>query len=143
MSNYKRPESVLVVVYTQTKKVLVLHRHQPDYFWQSVAGSLCTDEAPLTAALRELKEETGIVVSALTPYQTSRYIIYPMWRDRYAPGVVENTEYAYTLELEQECEIKLDEREHIEYEWVDSLTAQQRIASYTNRVFVKRIMSLQ
>ena len=37
---YKRPESVLVVVYTRSNEILALRRKQPNYFWQSVAGSL-------------------------------------------------------------------------------------------------------
>ena len=39
-AHWKRPVSVLVIVYSQDGKVLLLRRKQPDDFWQSVTGSL-------------------------------------------------------------------------------------------------------
>ena len=61
---YKRPESVLVVVYTPAGQTLLLRRARP-VFWQSVTGSLdWPDESPAEAARRELKDETGSVASA-------------------------------------------------------------------------------
>ena len=59
---YKRPESVLVVIYTAAGEVLSLERQQPAGYWQSVTGSLHWDEEPRQAALRELREETGLEV---------------------------------------------------------------------------------
>ena len=58
--DYKRPESVLVVVYTADRETLILQR-VGNSFWQSVTGSLNWDEeSPEEAARRELFEETGI-----------------------------------------------------------------------------------
>jgi len=37
---YKRPESVLVVIYTARPEVLLLHRSDMPEYWQSVTGSL-------------------------------------------------------------------------------------------------------
>jgi len=56
----KRPESVLVVVYTRAGEVLMLRRTSPRGFWQSVTGSLEWGELPAHAAARELYEETGL-----------------------------------------------------------------------------------
>ena len=58
MAAYKRPESVLIVVYTAACEVLMLRRVEPSDFWQSVTGSLEWDESPMGAACRELVEET-------------------------------------------------------------------------------------
>ncbi|MFY3757997.1 dihydroneopterin triphosphate diphosphatase, partial [Escherichia coli] len=63
--NYKRPESVLVVIYARSSgRVLMLQRRDDTEFWQSVTGSLEADESPLHAAQREIKEEVGIDVLA-------------------------------------------------------------------------------
>src|SRR3989344_4273789 len=57
---FKRPESVLVVVYTRTGKVLLLKRADDPDFWQSVTGSLLWEETePQQAAVRELREGSG------------------------------------------------------------------------------------
>ena len=53
-SLFKRPESVLVVVYTQQLDVLLICRQKPAGFWQSVTGSLEPGETPSQAAGREL-----------------------------------------------------------------------------------------
>ena len=37
---FKRPESILVVIYTRHGDVLLMERTRPAGFWQSVTGSL-------------------------------------------------------------------------------------------------------
>ncbi len=109
--NYKRPESVLVVVYTRAGNALMLRRADFSEFWQSVTGSMeWTDETPRATALRELCEETGLKVAPeeLRDWQTSnRYVLFPHWRHKYAPGTVENTEHVFSLELGIEAQIVL------------------------------------
>ena len=51
-SAWKRPESVLVVVYTVAGEFLLMERAQPVGFWQSVTGSLRWDVQPAAAARR-------------------------------------------------------------------------------------------
>ena len=64
--SYKRPESVLVVVYTVSGQTLLLKRNRP-VFWQSITGSLkWPDESAPDAAYRELEEETGIHALSLS-----------------------------------------------------------------------------
>lgn len=136
---YKRPESVLVLVYTTDHQVLVLRRIKPDYFWQSVAGSLEWDESPLAAAERELFEETGLDVDGVVDCQLqNRFLIYPMWRERYEPKVIENIEHVFRLELEKVCSVTLDAREHSEFCWMDAHDAAIRVSSHTNRAAIER-----
>ena len=60
----KRPVSVLVAIHTPAQRFLLLHRRPPARFWQSVTGSLEAAETPRDAALREVREETGLAVAA-------------------------------------------------------------------------------
>jgi dATP pyrophosphohydrolase len=135
LSEYKRPESVLVVVYTRAGKVLLLKRADMPEFWQSVTGAMRWDEAdPRATAVRELEEETGLRVAPtalrdLAPVQ--RFAILPEFRQRYAPGTIENIEHAFACELEAEAPIRLSE--HTEYGWFDFDAAQQKVWSWTNR----------
>ena len=131
---YKRPESVLVVVYTRLDEVLLLNRTHPANFWQSITGSLEWGEAPLQAAIRELFEETGIQSSGLKDcHQTNRFPILPEWRERFAPEVNENVEHVFKLELKDKCEIKIHPEEHSEYIWMSKQEAAEKVFSWTNR----------
>ena len=131
---YKRPESVLVVVYSKASEVLLLRRVEPTDFWQSVTGSLEADETPAQTAVRELSEETGF--AAGTPIdcqQSNRFKIFPVFRYRYPPDVEHNTEHVFRLCLETACDIALDTSEHHEYRWLAKRDAIDLVSSYTNR----------
>ena len=119
---FKRPESVLVVVYTLTGKVLLLRRADDPDFWQSVTGSLLWEETGLEAT--ETLQEAGL---------THRYKILPKWRSRYAPEVKENTEHVYFLALPAEKVITLNSAEHTEYGWYSFDEAASKVFSWTNR----------
>jgi dATP pyrophosphohydrolase len=134
---YKRPESVLVVVYTNTGKVLLLRRADHPEFWQSITGSMeWGDEQPVETAARELREETGITVAPaqLTDWkQQKRFEIYAQWRHKYAPDVTENTEHFFSLELPNAPLVTLSPNEHSEYVWLPFAEAAERVFSWTNR----------
>ena len=139
---YKRPESVLVVVYTRTGKVLLLKRADDPDFWQSVTGSLLWEETePRQAAARELQEETGLrATEGLRDLQlTYRYPILPKWRHRYAPEVRENTEHAFALELSAEILITVNSAEHAGYGWFTFDEAAGKVASWTNREVILKL----
>lgn len=136
---FKRPESVLVLVYTQASDVLMMRRKYPNDFWQSVTGSLEWDENPQQAAIRELQEETGISRHTLNDCQFSQnFEIYSIWRDRYAPGVTENQEHVFSLELPEQIKIQLDPREHDEFTWLSKQEAIDLAFSHTNQEAIER-----
>src|SRR3954468_3771585 len=99
--DFKLPVSVLVVVHTVKLEVLLLERASRPGFWQSVTGSLDWPEESLeAAAAREVKEETGIDVARGRLARWNRvnsFEIYALWRHRYAPGVLYNTEHVFGL----------------------------------------------
>jgi len=139
---YKRPESVLVVIYTLTGKVLLLRRADDPDFWQSVTGSLLWEESdPRQAATRELREETGLdVTDGLRDLGiVNRYSILPRWRPRYAPEVSENREYVFALALPAETAITLNPAEHDQFGWFTFEAAAAQVFSRTNRAAIETV----
>ena len=130
---YKRPESVLVVLYNEHSQVLVMQRNDDPDFWQSVTGSLEDGETPLQAARRELHEETGLTVEVQDCGRSNEFPIHPAWRARYAPGVMTNREHVFLALCEERPDIRLDPQEHQAYCWLPREQAAQRASSYTNR----------
>jgi len=133
---YKRPESVLVIVHTRAGEVLLLRRVAPKPCWQSVTGSLrWSEHDPVEAAHRELFEETGIRnAEGPTDWRrTFRFEILPAWRTRYAPGVTHNVEHLFSVRLSSTCEINTNPSEHSAYQWVDLDSARRLVWSWTNR----------
>jgi len=130
--SYRRPESVLVLVYTQDAQVLLMQRVDPPDFWQSVTGGLEKDELPLAGAHRELVEETGLDLvehsAVLTDHQCSSiFEIKGAWRSRYHPDQTHNREHLFSVQLPKCVDVKLDASEHSRYQLEDIvLSAQYR-----------------
>lgn len=137
---FKRPESVLVVIYTLAGEVLMLERRQPAGYWQSVTGSLEWNEQPNAAAIREVREETGLIVPErlLDCGYSNRFEILPAWRPRYAPDVRWNTEHVFRVELPEVVPIQLNGKEHEQAEWLAAEEALHRVSSHTNRAAIER-----
>lgn len=151
-AQYKIPESVLVVIHTAEMEVLLIERADRPGFWQSVTGSKDEEnELLLETAVREVAEETGIVVqnlsdpamtsatSAIVPLENLQdwqlsnvYEIYPVWRHRYAPGVTRNTEHVFGLRVPREIPIVLAPREHLNFIWLPHREAVDRCFSSSN-----------
>lgn len=141
LSNYKIPQSVLVVMYTPALEVLLIRRADAVDFWQSVTGSKDSlDESFALTAAREVLEETGIDCSPGTPLATGLrdwqlenvYDIYPGWRHRYAPGVTRNIEHLFGLAVPTGVEVRLNPREHTACQWLPYRRAAQACFSPSN-----------
>ena len=163
MGDFRRPESVLVVVYTARLECLLLERADPRGFWQSVTGTLRPSETPAAAAVREVREETGLVCAApkrhavgapgpwaggahsrqppmLRETKTiNRFPILSAWRHRYAPGVTENREHLLYLEVPAAGAVTLNSDEHVAYRWMGLEEAIVEAASWTNREALERL----
>jgi len=133
--SYKRPESVLVVIYTAEGEVLMLERQQPAGYWQSVTGSLEWGEVAPAAAVREVREETGLDVAQtlLDCGYSNRFEIIPAWRARYAPDVRVNTEHVFAVQYATRRAVHINPAEHVGYQWLPRDQAVARASSRTNR----------
>ena len=137
----KIPESVLVVIHTAELEVLLIERADKPGYWQSVTGSKdALDEPLIETCIREVQEETGIVVGshevpagALRDWELRNvYEIYPVWRHRYAPGVTHNTEHVFGLRVPRTIGVTLSPREHLQHVWLPWKEAADRCFSPSN-----------
>ncbi|NVK30439.1 MAG: dihydroneopterin triphosphate diphosphatase [Gammaproteobacteria bacterium] len=132
-TRFKRPESVLVVIYCRTD-VLVMQRKDDPNFWQSVTGSLEWDETHDSAAVRELFEETGIDQQPIYSGQFARFVVRESYRHKYGTDQpIENIEYIYHCEMCKKPEIALSPDEHTAFEWLPWPQAAERCWSPSNR----------
>jgi dATP pyrophosphohydrolase len=139
-AEFKRPESVLIVVHTPALDCLLLERVAPRHFWQSVTGSLDWAETPAECAARELQEETGLDPAGLRDAHVQcSFPILSAWRSRYAPDVQSNLEHLWYLEVPDVCAVKIEPTEHAAYLWLPMEAAIEKVASWTNREALQRL----
>lgn len=137
----KRPESVLVMIYDQRDRVLVLQRNDDPEFWQSVTGTIEVDEMPLETAIREVQEETGIdiIVAGFDIVDTrvvNQFEIRPQWRHKYPPNEFTNTEYVFSVCVDSKMPINLTE--HSQYHWLSAQEARDLVWSHSNQEAIAR-----
>ena len=148
---FKIPESVLVVIHTTELDVLLIERADKPGYWQSVTGSKDRiDEPCMETAVREVAEETGIVIGSievparnLLDWQMRNvYEIYPVWRHRYASGVTQNTEHVFGLRVPRDVPVKLAPREHLQYRWLGWQAAAEACFSPSNAAAIRRLVEM-
>lgn len=139
---FKIPISVLVVVYTTNRDVLLLERSDHPGYWQSITGSQNPDESLWQTAVREIKEETGLIADQFELIDwrlQNQYEIFLEWRWRYAPGVTHNTEHVFGLELPKIMPISIASREHLSFIWLPWHEAAKKVFSWSNAEAIRML----
>ena len=94
-------------------------------FWQCVSGALEEEESFVRAAQREVFEETGLRIEAVTA--TGFKLIYPIkdeWRTHYGPDPIEVVEPVFFSQVEADPVLS---EEHSIFEWLPYQQAYQRL----------------
>ncbi len=140
---YKLPESVLVVIHSEDRQVLLLERVDHPGWWQSVTGSRELGESLQDTACREVAEETGLDVARYPPlswgYQNI-YEIFACYRHRYAPGTMRNTEHVFGLCLPAPLPVRLAAGEHLAFCWLPAADAAALCFSPSNAAAIRRLL---
>ncbi len=138
----KQPVSVLVVIHTPDRQVLLLERADRPGWWQSVTGSQEPGESLSETAIREVAEETGLDANRfpLTDWQRRNvYEIYACYRHRYAPGTTHNTEHVFGLLLPAPLPVSLAPDEHLAWQWLPCQEAAARCFSPSNAAAIRTL----
>ena len=115
-----------IVVLNKDNKVFVAKRiDNPKKFWQMPQGGVNKGEDFLTAAYRELKEETNIksvklvkVLEELITYELPPYLLGIIWKGKYK-GQKQKWFVRKFIGDDSEINIKTKHPEFLDWKWID------------------------
>jgi 8-oxo-dGTP pyrophosphatase MutT (NUDIX family) len=117
-----RGDQEVIVVVRRAGEFLVMRRAPERLgYWSLVSGGLEPDETSWHAAVRELREETGLEAQVRKLPLSLSYSLLddpPAIRARYAPGIERVTVHAFVADATAGWEPTLD-AEHDLYRWCD------------------------
>ena len=115
-----------VVLLNKENKVFVARRiDNPKNFWQMPQGGVDNGESFLTAAYRELEEETSIKnveliqeIDGTITYELPKHLLGIIWRGKYK-GQKQKWFLMRYLGEDSEIDIKTHKPEFLEWKWLD------------------------
>ncbi len=126
LKNLPLRDGVGIVVLNKENKVFVAKRiDSPRNFWQMPQGGIDNGEDPLSAAYRELKEETSIKnvelikeLDGTIVYELPEHLLGIVWKGKYK-GQKQKWFLMRYLGDDNEIDIKTDKPEFFEWKWID------------------------
>lgn len=139
----REPFQVLAVPYRFIKGELcfcVFRRADFDV-WQFIAGGGEDNEKTIQAALREIKEETGVTAKQLTALQSVAFVpaevVAKNLRAHWDKNIFVIPEYSFAFECTADPTLS---REHSEYKWLPYDEARKLLKWDSNKVAMYEIM---
>ncbi|MBB65792.1 MAG: hypothetical protein CMO81_12100 [Waddliaceae bacterium] len=102
-----------------------------DGVWQMVTGKVEEGETAWEAALRELKEETGLHAEELYTEGVETFYMFPLDRMYSNP--------LFVAFVSPEAEVCIDENEHDQFEWLPFDQVKSRLAFMTQKECLRRV----
>jgi putative (di)nucleoside polyphosphate hydrolase len=156
MKNRKLPlrSSVGIVVINKKNKVFVAKRiDNPKNFWQMPQGGVDSGEDYLTAAYRELNEETSIKnvelikeLDGFITYELPKYLLGIIWKGKFK-GQKQKWFLMRFLGTDDEINIKTKNPEFLEWKWIELEKITDVVVDFKLKVYeevkkkVKKIIS--
>jgi len=113
------------VIYKNNKVFVAKRIDNPKKFWQMPQGGVDNEEDYLTAAYRELKEETSIItvklikeLDGLIAYELPKHLLGIIWKGKYK-GQKQKWFIMRFLGTDDEINIKTKNPEFFEWQWID------------------------
>ena len=113
--------SGVVLFRKENEKILFLLLHYPSGHWDFVKGKMESGESPHETAIRETREETGIIDVKLLDY-FEEWIQYNFQFE----GELVQKKVVFFLGETKTKDIKIS-HEHLNYTWMDYSTAMEKI----------------
>ena len=119
-------DGVGIIVLNKENKVFVARRiDNPKNFWQMPQGGVDNGEDLLSAAYRELEEETSITkvelikeIEGTITYELPKYLLGIIWKGKYK-GQKQKWFLMRYLGKDEDINIKTSKPEFLEWRWID------------------------
>ena len=145
----KIPKSVLIVIYTKNKDVLLLKKINDKDMWQSVTGSMQENETAFDAAKRELFEETSIKnikiireIKQMYEYELPKNLIGIIWKGKFRG---QKQKWFIVRFTGSEDEINLNTKcpEFIKWKWIDTEMLPNVIVKFKKDLYLSLLKEIK
>ena len=133
-----------IVILNKENKIFVAKRiDNPKNFWQMPQGGVDKDEDFLSAAYRELEEETSIKdvelireIDEILTYELPKHLLGIIWKGKYK-GQKQKWFIMKFLGHDSEINIKTKKPEFLEWRWIESNSITKNVVDFKIEVYKK------